>query len=82
MFIHFQQLKNSYRKESGKNPIKAERIRESIRDLENQLRSTDEVNAEIEAKAELRQQNIQRMNEGKQPIYLNRSEFLLFLFYF
>jgi hypothetical protein len=65
-------LKKAKRKEQ--DPIKAERIRETIRNMENQLRSTDELNAEIEAKAELRQENIKRMNEGANPIYLNRSK--------
>lgn len=70
-------MKKAHRKELGQNAQKAGHIKEKIRNLENQLRSTDEVNAEIEAKAELRQGNIQRMNEGKQPVYLNRSEFFI-----
>lgn len=48
--------------------------------MENQLRSADETNAEIEAKAELREENIRRMNEGMKPIYLNRSGFLDLIF--
>lgn len=54
-------------------------MRETIRNLENQLRSADEVNAEIEAKSELRKQNIQRMNRGTNPIYLNKGELHSFL---
>jgi len=67
-----KELKKAGRKE--KNPDKADRIRETARNLENQLRSTDEVNAEIEAKAELRRENIRRMNEGANPVYLNRKQ--------
>lgn len=65
-------MKKAYRNEQ--NPNKAERLRNTIRDIENQLRSADETNAEIEAKAELREQNIRRMNEGMKPIYLNRKK--------
>ncbi|KAI6189675.1 Ribosomal RNA processing protein 36-like protein, protein [Aphelenchoides bicaudatus] len=55
-----KQMKKSVRKEQ--DPNKAGRM-------------PDETNAEIEARAELRQQNIKRMNEGSNPIYLNRNQF-------
>lgn len=68
----FQQLKNGLREES--DPYEAGRISEAIKTLKNQLRSADDIAAEIEIKAELREENIRRMNEGKNPHYLNQSE--------
>ncbi|KAI6186841.1 RRNA biogenesis protein RRP36 [Aphelenchoides besseyi] len=69
-----RQLKKAYRKELKEDAERAEQIRESARKLENQLRTADEINAELEAKSEIRQENIKRMNEGKRPIYLNAKQ--------
>ncbi|KAI6213787.1 RRNA biogenesis protein RRP36 [Aphelenchoides besseyi] len=70
----YSNSKKAYRKEVGEDGERAEQIRESARKLENQLRTADEINAELEAKSEIRQENIKRMNEGKRPIYLNAKQ--------
>ncbi|KAI6228716.1 RRNA biogenesis protein RRP36 [Aphelenchoides fujianensis] len=69
-----QRLKRAQREAQRAEPEKAAEIREAIRTLENQIRATDEQNAEFEAKSELRAENIRRMNEGKRPIYLNNKQ--------
>ncbi|KAI6239219.1 RRNA biogenesis protein RRP36 [Aphelenchoides fujianensis] len=69
-----QRLKRAQREAQRAEPEKAAEIREAIRTLENQIRATDEQNAEFEAKSEVRAENIRRMNEGKRPIYLNNKQ--------
>ncbi|KAH7697357.1 Protein T22H9.1 [Aphelenchoides avenae] len=67
-------LKKARRSARAEDPTEAERIKTAIRRLENQKRSAEEAEMMRETRAELRKENIERMNQGRKPVYLNNKE--------
>ena len=53
---------------------KAREVKEQLKRLENQVRSAKMEKLEAETRHELRRTNIDRMNQGRRPIYLNNGE--------
>ncbi|KAI1720790.1 rRNA biogenesis protein RRP36 domain-containing protein [Ditylenchus destructor] len=68
------ELKKAYRTARREDPEKAARIKTNILRLENQQKSVENSKLFKEVRAELRQQNIERMNQGLKPVYLNNQE--------
>lgn len=62
------------------DPEAQQQARETIRVMENQVRAAQDQSAEIEARAELRTDNIRRLRAGQKPVFLNRRESNLQLF--
>ncbi|KAI1719356.1 rRNA biogenesis protein RRP36 domain-containing protein [Ditylenchus destructor] len=68
------ELKKAHRTARREDPEKAARIKTNILRLENQQKSVENSKLYKEVRAELRQQNIERMNQGLKPLYLNNQE--------
>lgn len=51
-----------------------DRIRETIKVMENQVRASEDQRAEIETRAEIRAENIKRLRAGQKPLLLNRKQ--------
>uniref|UniRef100_A0A183BYX0 rRNA biogenesis protein RRP36 n=1 Tax=Globodera pallida TaxID=36090 RepID=A0A183BYX0_GLOPA len=70
-----QELKKAHRsaKKAGNAPL-ADRIHRNLLRLENQQKA-ETVRQKLEqTRAELRRENIERMNRGERPVYLNNAE--------
>ncbi|KAF7632336.1 hypothetical protein Mgra_00008261 [Meloidogyne graminicola] len=71
-----QELQNAYKQQKikGSNPKKLERIKKNLIRLRNQQKAFQNQKLKEDVLAELRQTNIERMNSGQKPIYLNNNE--------
>ncbi|KAL7076334.1 hypothetical protein ACQ4LE_004302 [Meloidogyne hapla] len=71
-----QELQNAYKqiKREGGNPKQIERIKRNLLRLRNQQKDYHDQKLKEDIFAELRQTNIERMNNGEKPIYLNNNE--------
>uniref|UniRef100_A0A914GW85 rRNA biogenesis protein RRP36 n=1 Tax=Globodera rostochiensis TaxID=31243 RepID=A0A914GW85_GLORO len=70
-----QELKKAHRsaKRDGNAPL-ADRIHRNLLRLENQQKAETVRQKMEQTRAELRRENIERMNRGERPVYLNNAE--------
>lgn len=74
-------MKKAYKTTKRADPQKAERIKLNLLRLENQQKSSENTKMMQDLRAELRKENIERMNKGQKAIYVNNGgSICLFLF--
>nr|CAD2197889.1 unnamed protein product [Meloidogyne enterolobii] len=71
-----QELQNAYKqiKREGGNPKQIERIKRNLLRLRNQQKDYQDQKLKEDILSDLRRTNIERMNNGERPIYLNNNE--------